>query len=388
MVSVRPVGSRIAASAASALASLTQGHPRLPESPEHDEVVERFIQYDIGRLKGEAAAQALRDFNRLGQNAIPALVRGLNRSASIHASCPVCVLSSRLQSTLAQSQDPGMFAYTLANIGRDVPETAPHYGRLMDLLKSLNESAENLISSLKSPDPKLRLQAMEQLLAQHDALRPHARQQAAEALIQMLQDDPATRLAAHRLLVVLSQEAEGTPSEDLLAFDAFQTTRQWQHHWRRTGHLEELRRAQTHILVDALRAPDAARCQGAAAAIGAHPSRFGDGQKVQLARSLIELLSAGNADDRAYAGRALTALAGQGSGRDWPADKWSDFWDTVEIDKLIGPRANAYLGMAERLDARGQYREAADRYRKIVGDYPHTPAAAKARQRLAQLAKE
>jgi hypothetical protein len=372
------------AAAVSALASLTEF--RLQPQAQFDDAVERFIQYDIGRLTGEAGAKARRDFDQLGPEAIPALVHGLNRSASIHASCPVCVLTSKLQTALAQSNDRGMFSYAVANIGRDVPETAPHYQRLMNLVASLTESAETLLASLRSPDPQIRLHAMEQLLKQHATLRPHQRQEVAAALIDMLETDPATRLATHRVLVVLSQGAAGTPAEETLAIDAAETASQWRRHWRRASRLEELRRAEPHILKAELQSLDAAHCQAAAQAIAAQPGRFRDGQKLLLARTLIDLLSASDAENRAFAQRALAALAEENAARERSAEQWRAFWDEMEIDKLVGPRASSYLSMAQQLEARGQWRAAADRYRKILSDYPQTPAAAQARQRLAQLA--
>src|SRR5262249_10279778 len=61
------------------------------QAPEHDRIVDRFILYDIGRLRGVEGQQALQEFNRLGPDAIPAMVRGYNRACTIEASCPVIV---------------------------------------------------------------------------------------------------------------------------------------------------------------------------------------------------------------------------------------------------------------------------------------------------------
>src|SRR5688572_27012005 len=110
-----------------------------PQQASDDEIVEQFIQYDIGRLTGAAGSKARRDFENLGPDSIPALVRGLNRSASIHATCPVCVITTKLQTALAKNEDRSLFAYAVSNIGRDVPENAPHYARVMSLLHSLTD---------------------------------------------------------------------------------------------------------------------------------------------------------------------------------------------------------------------------------------------------------
>src|SRR5690242_13193143 len=71
--------------------------PSLPyltkaEEDKLDEIVNRYIQYDIGRLQGRDGAKALKEFNDLGPEAIPSLVRGLNRAAAIEHSCPVVVI--------------------------------------------------------------------------------------------------------------------------------------------------------------------------------------------------------------------------------------------------------------------------------------------------------
>lgn len=97
---------------------------------EMDGVVHRFIQYDIGRLRGAAGARARREFSRLGPEAIPALVRGLNRAAGYRASCPVGVISSRLNSVLPKTDDPAVIRYAIKNLGRGVEPGDPHYRRV------------------------------------------------------------------------------------------------------------------------------------------------------------------------------------------------------------------------------------------------------------------
>lgn len=109
----------------------------VPEEPTFDDIVEQFIQYDIGRLQGAAAERAQRNFSKLGPKALPALVRGLNRSASIQASCPVVVISRKLEVAVQQTNDRAMIDYVLQNIGRDVPDTAPHAPRLDSLRNKL-----------------------------------------------------------------------------------------------------------------------------------------------------------------------------------------------------------------------------------------------------------
>ena len=107
--------------------------PSQQENNQHDEIVDRFIQYDVGQLRGAAGVKARKDFQALGPNALPALVRGLNRSADIHATCPVGVIASKLLQTLRIADSPAMTQYAIDNIGQGVSENAPHYRRIISL---------------------------------------------------------------------------------------------------------------------------------------------------------------------------------------------------------------------------------------------------------------
>src|SRR5579875_2356406 len=111
--------------------------PSLPyltkeEEDKLDQIVERYIQYDIGRLQGKEGAQALKEFKALGPEAIPSLVRGLNRAAKIEHSCPVVVIAQKLARLLAASEDPELLEYVRDNIGSGVGPTR-HAGVLQDL---------------------------------------------------------------------------------------------------------------------------------------------------------------------------------------------------------------------------------------------------------------
>src|ERR1700681_4975077 len=66
--------------------------PSLPlltsEEEDHlDKVIDRFMLFDTGQLKGEEGKTALQDFMNLGPEAIPALIRGINRAAVMNQSC-------------------------------------------------------------------------------------------------------------------------------------------------------------------------------------------------------------------------------------------------------------------------------------------------------------
>jgi hypothetical protein len=103
---------------------------------EYDRVVDNFIAYDVGKLRGSAGRQARQQFAELGPESVPALVRGLNRAAGIHASCPVGVIASKLIMTLRASSDPSLRQYAVEHLGAGVPEDAPHYNRILALRNS------------------------------------------------------------------------------------------------------------------------------------------------------------------------------------------------------------------------------------------------------------
>jgi len=76
-----------------------------------DEIIDRFILADTGMLRGAEAKAAEEAFEKLGEAAIPALLRGLNKAAEINHSCPVLMISKKLQRLLLKSQDPVLLEF-------------------------------------------------------------------------------------------------------------------------------------------------------------------------------------------------------------------------------------------------------------------------------------
>src|SRR6516162_8213973 len=77
--------------------------PSLPqlideEEEEIDNIIDRFIRADIGRLPNPGMKKALADLQKLGPEAIPGLIRGLNRAAKLEASCPALTIGKKLES--------------------------------------------------------------------------------------------------------------------------------------------------------------------------------------------------------------------------------------------------------------------------------------------------
>lgn len=131
--------------------------PSLPyltkeEEDKLDEIIDRFMLYDIGRLQGEAARKALKDFKELGPEAIPALVRGLNRAAQIEHSCPVVVIAQKLGKLLAASEDRELLEFVRDNIGAGVGRTR-HAGVLKDLRVGV-AMRKNALARRPPPGPK------------------------------------------------------------------------------------------------------------------------------------------------------------------------------------------------------------------------------------------
>lgn len=111
--------------------------PSLPqltdeEEAELDRIIDRFILFDTGKLKGEEGKKALADFQKLGPEATFALIRGLNRAAAIESSCPAVVIGKKLNTILRSTTDAELLEFARENIGIGV-EQSRHMGVIKDL---------------------------------------------------------------------------------------------------------------------------------------------------------------------------------------------------------------------------------------------------------------
>lgn len=95
----------------------------LEEERKLDEIINRFIQYDTGKLRGPAGQKALKEFEALGREAIPALIRGLNQAVQIDHSCPTLVISRKLIKMLMSSDDVELLEFARDNLGAGVGAT-------------------------------------------------------------------------------------------------------------------------------------------------------------------------------------------------------------------------------------------------------------------------
>jgi hypothetical protein len=131
--------------------------PSLPqltreEEDKLDEIVERFMKADTGQLRGLEARQAVKDFEALKPEAIPALIRGLNKAATMQHSCPVLMISKKLNSFLMASEDQQLLEYARDEIGAGVGRSR-HSGTLQDLRTKLM-LRRNALARRPSPPPR------------------------------------------------------------------------------------------------------------------------------------------------------------------------------------------------------------------------------------------
>ena len=97
-----------------------------------DRAIDRFIQSDIGELRGAEGKRALKEFQRLGPEAVFALIRGVNRAANIEASCPAVIIAKKLAAQLRATDDIQLLLFARENIGVGVTESR-HKNVLKDL---------------------------------------------------------------------------------------------------------------------------------------------------------------------------------------------------------------------------------------------------------------
>lgn len=102
------------------------------EEEAFDKIIDDFILYDVGALKGEAGKKALEAFQKLPPEAIFALIRGLSRAAAIEDSCPAVVIGRKINSILRSSTDAELLQFARENIGAGVKQSR-HMGVIKDL---------------------------------------------------------------------------------------------------------------------------------------------------------------------------------------------------------------------------------------------------------------
>jgi len=392
-----------------------------PERQHMDDIVDRFIQYDIGKLKGEAGKKADMEFQRLGPEAVPSLVHGLNKAAGYHQSCPVCVISSKLERALQDTSDPAMIAYALENMGRGVRRNAPHAARVRGLkqrweaqlaqrrkqiesdLKAhglprdgwmwmvdkvhrlTRASRADMEAALSDPDPGVRLAAV--LALERRRRAGNSDIAIGRLLTRVVADrDPAVQRTARDTLIQLATGADLGPD-----------ARDWSDYWDFVERVREVEVATAEQLVAALDDADWRIRRTAAGAAEEASPQLVDGQRALLGQRLVGLLLDGEPQVRQAAQNALVALAGRddpGIGeavdeqqRGQAVHRWREYWQRFERERVNVPRAESLLAMARTLEDHGRAKQAARRYRHIVEEFPTTAAAGEARRRLGSIGR-
>jgi hypothetical protein len=100
------------------------------EEEKLDKVIDNFIQYDTGARRNTAA---LNELNSLGPEAIPALIRGLNKCAKSGYSCPTASIAKKLKQLLLASEDPRVLDFARDNIGAGIGKPTPYDPLLRDV---------------------------------------------------------------------------------------------------------------------------------------------------------------------------------------------------------------------------------------------------------------
>ena len=374
----------------------------------HDEIVEQFIQYDVGNLRGRAGREAARRFQRLGPSAIPALVRGLNRSASIHASCPVGVISSKLVNTLRTTDDPQLIDYALSHLGRDIPRGAPHRKRVLALrnqmqseLRLRNEQIEQRLGQLGWSVDQASVNRIASMYASD----------ASELKSTLLGDDVAMRNAATLSALLRSEQFDTSDqaqlgwaiaelmdrTADQQQLDLLQQTERslagssdltanmngsdWRSFWEH--------RMQVHLMaglsptrqIRELHNRDPASRRAVMEAIIESNENISDSLKFQMSDLIIRDLDSDSPITANLARRALVKLAGSDRGGQ-SAKEWREYWIDTHFDRTVMPRSESHLRQAVFLEQRGKTAAAAKKYRELIESFPGTPAAKSASKRL------
>ncbi len=290
--------------------------PSLPELTKEeeeklDQIIDRFMLYDIGRLQGEEARKALRDFQKLGPEAIPALLRGLNRAAAIEHSCPCVVIAQKLQRLLLASDDRELLQLARDEIGAGVGRTR-HAPVLQDLRFKVT-LRQNLVARRPAPAEKPAAAAKIPAFMSNGELAEAAGTEHGPRLEKIL-----TELARRKGPEVLAGLTTATSNSDRKSQDLARDLLD-----------RHLQRQPETVVREKLKDPHPEVRQAAARVVGAKmPNLGGD---------LIELLSDEVGAVRAAARQALVLLSrGEDFGPEVSADKatcalaqkkWRDWWD-------------------------------------------------------------
>jgi HEAT repeat protein len=238
-------------------------HPLAPSLPlltpeeeaKIERIIDRFIDYDTGKLRGAEGLKALKDFQALGPEAIPSLIDGLNRAANLEHSCPAVIIARKLASMLRSSTDTELLEFARENLGAGVTArrhmgviqdlrvacmlrrttvqrqgaggpSAPSPSRAMSLADLSRQPASVLKEKLKDARPSVRAAAAK-------AIGAKGWRFGSELIGALGDDDPDVRQAARRALSQLSGDNDFGPEPTASATERAEAVRLWSAWWAR-----------------------------------------------------------------------------------------------------------------------------------------------------------
>jgi hypothetical protein len=290
--------------------------PSLPLLTEEEEakierIIDRFVAYDIGKLRGPEGLKALDDFKRLGPEAIPMLIDGLNRTANYQHTCPAVIIARKLGALLVASDDQELLDFARENIGAGVTAKR-HVGVIKDLRVAC--------MLRKSALQRRALAAGVRAGGEAPALR-------SRSLVQLVEAAGSERGPRLKAVLVELEQRKGDQVLGALsaATGSYETDVQ---QLARNLLVRHLARQNAAVLKEKLKDDRPAVRAAAARAVGAAGLRWGG--------ELLELLDDNDADVQQAARQALVQLAGgidygppavaSATARSEAARQWTAWW--------------------------------------------------------------
>ena len=145
--------------------------PRLTADEEKkiDAVIDRLIQADTGKIRGDDAKKATDDFNRLGSEAIFNLIDGLNRTANLESSCPAVIIAKKIARVVAGTNDLELLQFAKENIGTGV--TAKRHLNVISDLQQRILLRKAAVTAAKGPIGSMSIASLERSAARETGVK-------------------------------------------------------------------------------------------------------------------------------------------------------------------------------------------------------------------------
>ena len=124
------------------------------EEAKLEDIIDRFVRADTGKLKGDDARKAQKEFDSLPPEAIPSLIRALNRAAKDNQTCPVLTITKKLKKMLLASDDEKLLEYARDELGADGADRSRYGGTLKSLRFEVLMRKNALARATPKPKPE------------------------------------------------------------------------------------------------------------------------------------------------------------------------------------------------------------------------------------------